>query len=267
MQKRWLGALAASLLATQATAGEVDGDRWKLALGGYILSDFGSTMSWSSASAGVGLAVNPADALGMDFNTTVLRVDGGYRISDAHGITFSWYNINSSGQKTVNEEIPWYPDPIPANAAINSDLKYNIYKIGYLWSFYHNRKVELSVGAGLHVTSLKVTIDANLSGSPVNTENVNTTIPLPVIMMRIGYTISPKWRWSIDNQWFSLNFEDISGSYTDVTARIEYQATRHLALGFGVGSNNLLLRDKGDDYVFTYRNRISGGIVYVATTF
>ena len=86
-------------------------------------------------------------------------------------------------------------------------------------------------------------------------------------MFVIAYRINDKWRWAIDNQWFSMNFERIRGGYNDNTVRVEYQAWKNVSLGFGVGVNNLYIEDANNDYIFKYRNRIAGVMLYVATNF
>ena len=259
--------LGSLLLVSQAVAGEVTGDRWKIGVGGYALSDFDANITLEDANSGAGVSISPIETLGMDFNTTVFRVDGGYRFSDAHSLLFSWYRIASTGTKVLGQDIEWDDILIPATARVSSELKYDIFKLGYLWSFYHNDKVELGVGGGVHVTRLSLLMNATFSGSELETQDVNTTVPLPVVMFVIAYQINDKWRWSIDNQWFSLNFETIQGAYNDNTARIEYQAWDNMSVGLGVGVNNLFIEEANSDYVFRYRNRIAGAMLYVATNF
>jgi len=260
--------LGSLLLASHVVAGEVTGDRWKIGIGGYALSDFDANMTLESAASGAGLSISPIETLGMDFDTTVFRMDGRYRISDAHGLQFSWYRISSNGYKILGKDIEWGEIVIPASAEVNSELKYDIFKLGYLWSFYHNDKVELGVGGGIHATRLSLALQARSSGGThLDTQDVDTTVPLPVVMFMIAYRIDDKWSWSIENQWFSMNFETIRGAYNDSTVRIEYQAWDNVSLGVGLGVNNLFLEDDNGDYIFRYRNRIAGGMLYVATNF
>jgi len=203
----------------------------------------------------------------MDFDTTVFRIDGGYRFSDAHSLQFSWYRISSTGNKIIQDTIEWDDIVIPIGAKVTSELKYDIFKIGYLWSFYHNDKVELGVGGGVHVTRLSLLMNANAGGTELEAQDVDTTVPLPVVMFMIAYQINDRWRWAIENQWFSLNFETIQGAYNDNTVRVEYQAWKNVSLGLGVGVNNLFIEESNSDYIFRYRNRIAGAMLYVATNF
>ena len=203
--------LGALLLASQAFAGNLTGDRGKIGVGGYALSDFDANITLEDADSGAGISISPIETLGMDFNTTVFRIDGGYRFSNAHSMQFSWYRIASTGTKVLGQDIEWDDITIPATATVSSELKYDIVKLGYLWSFYHNDKVELGVGAGVHVTRLSLLMNATFAGTELETQDVNTTVPLPVVMFVIAYRINDKWRWAIDNQWFSMNFERIRG--------------------------------------------------------
>ena len=171
--------LGALLLASQAFARNLTGDRGKIGVGGYALSDFDANITLEDADSGAGISISPIETLGMDFNTTVFRIDGGYRFSNAHSMQFSWYRIASTGTKVLGQDIEWDDITIPATATVSSELKYDIVKLGYLWSFYHNDKVELGVGAGVHVTRLSLLMNATFAGTELETQDVNTTVSLP----------------------------------------------------------------------------------------
>ncbi len=267
MKASWGILLAGLFFAAPALADELAGDRLKIGVGGYALSGFDANITLEDADSGAGISISPIETLGMDFNTTVFRIDGGYRFTRTHSMQFSWYRIASRGTKVLGEDIKWDDITIPATATVSSELKYDIVKLGYLWSFYHNDKVEMGVGAGVHVTRLSLLMNATFAGSELETQDVNTTVPLPVVMFVIAYQINDKWRWVVDDQWFSMNFERIQGSYNDNTVRVEYQAWKNVSLGLGVGVNNLYIEDANNDYVFKYRNRIAGVMLYVAASY
>lgn len=267
MKTAWAVLLVGLLFGIRAVAEEVSGDRWKIGLGGYALSDFDANITLEDTASGAGVSISPIETLGMSFDTTVFRIDGAYRINPAHSMLFSWYRISSTGYKVLGQDIEWDDILIPATAEVSSELTYDIFKLGYLWSFYHNDKVELGVGAGVHVTRLSLTMNATHNGSSLDAQDVATTVPLPVLLFLITYRIDDHWRWYIDNQWFSLNFDSMHGTYNDSTLRLEYQAWDNVSLGFGVGVNNLFIEDSNADYTFKYRNRIAGGMLYVATNF
>ena len=241
--------------------------RLHVGVGGYLLTNFDSGVMLEGTSSGAGIILNPREALDLEFENTVFRFDSLYRFTPNHSIAFSWYRITSSGEKTLKDEIEWGDEVIPVGASVTTTLKYDIYKLGYRWSFHHSDKVELAVGAGLHTTQLTLNLDARTTIGDLDTQDVNTTVPLPVLMFSLGYQINDHWRWSLDNEWFSLDFGDLEGLYIDSTLRLEHRIWKTVHLGAGLGSNVLGLAKKIGDAQFTYTNRIAGGLFYLATDF
>ena len=248
-------------------------DKFSLSIGGYALARYDSNVSLTDPNLGLGASISPQDTLGVNVENTVLRLDGYYRFKPEHALTYSWYSINTNGNKTLQEEFDWVDEDgnsitIPLGAQVVSNLDYDIFKVGYLWSFHHTDKVEIGVGAGLHITRLAVGLNASVTNPPGSAiEQVDTTVPLPVISILLNYHITPKWSWYIKSEAFALKFDKWTGSYRDSTFGIEYRGWKHVALGAGLSSNSLEIEEEDPEYVLKYNNTISGGLIYVATYF
>ena len=247
-------------------------DKFKIAIGGYAVGRYDSTMSLTEPTLGAGVSISPEDTLGLDLKQTVTRLDGYYRFTPKHALTYSWYNINSTGNKTIDEEFEWLDEngnsvTIPIGAQANTDLDYDIYKIGYLYSFYHNDKVELAAGAGLHITSISVALDVDTTSGPLDTKNIKSTIPLPVLSFGLTYHVTPKFMWYLKSEVFAIAIDDWEGVYTDGTLGLEYRFWKNVGLGTGFGTNSLKVTEKTGEYKFSFDNRISGLEIYVAGYF
>jgi len=259
-------------ISSQAKAEEIK-DKFRIAIGGYTIPQYDSAVSLTDAELGAGASINPQNTLGLTFDETVLRLDGRYRFSKTNSLTFSWYSIAADGSKIIDEEFDWVDDnndpiTIPVGASVQSQLDYDIYKIGYLWSFYHTNKVELSLGAGLHITKLSFGINVSDSDQgPLETKDVKSTVPLPVVSFRLGYHITPKFFWYYKSEAFYLAVQDWEGTYTDVTLGMEYRFWEHVSLGTGLGSNSLRISENTSEYKFAYDNRLTGILFYVAGYF
>ena len=256
----------------QAYAEETTPDKFRFAFGGYALVRFDTTISLTAADSGLGASFNPVETLGMNVENQVLRIDGYYRFKPKHALTYSWYSINSDGNRTIDETFEWVDEDgntitVPVGAQVVSNMGYDIYKLGYLWSFHHTDKVEMGVGAGLHITRLALGLDVDTTTGPISTEDVDTTVPLPVVSFVVNYKINPKWAWFIKTELFALKFDKWAGSYRDVTFGVEYRAWKNVALGAGISSNNLELEEDEEDYDLNYNQTIAGGLLYVATYF
>jgi hypothetical protein len=259
-------------MANQVHAEVALPDKFKIAIGGYAVGRYDSTMSLTEPALGVGVSISPEDTLGLDLQQTVTRLDGYYRFTPKHALTYSWYNISSTGNKTIEEEFDWLDENgntviIPVGAQANTVLDYDIYKIGYLYSFYHNDKVELAAGAGLHITRISVALDVDTTSGPIETKDIKSTVPLPVLSLGLTYHVTPKFMWYLKSEVFAISIDDWSGTYTDSTLAMEYRAWKNVGLGLGLGSNSLKIIEEPGDYKFQYENRISGVNLYVAAYF
>jgi len=255
-----------------AQASEAAEDKFRIALGGYSVVRYDSTMSLTDEAVGAGASINPVDAFALDAEQTVFRLDGDYRFNTEHALTYSIYSIKAKGNKILEEDFNWLDEDgntitIPIGANVNASLDYDIYKVGYLWSFHHTDKIELAVGAGLHITRIAIGLDAGGIYTGNEARDVKTTMPMPVFSFSLSYHITPKLQWYLKPEFFALKFDEWDGIYTDISLGMEYRAFEHVGIGLGVGSNSLNLTVKNSDYTFNYDNRVSGLVFYVAGYF
>ena len=118
-------------------AKDKDLQRFRIAVGGYTLANNDSTISLTDTTLGAGVSIDPEDTLGVDMEQTVFKLDGNFRFNNKHMLTYSWYRISSDGSKRLDEEIDWEDEEgnaivIPIGAQVDSVLKYDIFKVGYL---------------------------------------------------------------------------------------------------------------------------------------
>ncbi len=248
-------------------------DKFRFAIGGYALTRFDSTISLTEPNLGAGISISPRDTLGLETDTAVFRIDGYYRFNRKHSLTYSWYSISTEGNKTIEKDFEW-TDPdgntitIPLGAQVVSNLDYDIFKVGYLWSFHHSDKVELAIGGGFHITRLGLALDASTTqpaGRAI--EQVDTTVPLPVVSLVLKYNVTPKFHWYLKTEAFALKFDKWSGSYRDTTLGLEYRAWKNVAIGGGLSANALEIEEEDPKAELKFTNTIAGGLIYVATYF
>ena len=247
-------------------------DKFRIALGGYSVFRYDSLMSLTDTNLGAGISISPEDTLGLKTEQSVVRLDGHYRFTDVHALTFSWYSISSDGNKTLETDFDWIDEngdaiTIPIGASVNTSLDYDIFKVGYLYSFHHTDKVELAVGAGLHMTRVGVGLNAQATGLTGEVSDVSTTLPLPVLSFALVYQVTPKFSWHLKAEFFALEFDKWDGRYTDTTLGMEYRFFKHVGLGIALAGNSLKVTEDTDDYKFDYDNRVTGVLLNVAAYF
>ena len=112
MQKKYFIFLTVLIMAvtSYAHAKEKIPDRFRIALGGFAVVRYDSLMSLIEPNLGAGISISPEDTLGLSTEQVVLRLEGYYRFTKKHAMTYSWYKITSDGSKILGEEFEWLDD-------------------------------------------------------------------------------------------------------------------------------------------------------------
>ncbi len=250
-------------------ADEAVPDDFQLRLGGYLLADQSTDIGVSKSGAGVG--INLQDLFKMETTTQVLRLDGYYRFTPKHAVEVSWYKINNSSLTDANIDFEWGDQNISANGALSTYFNTDIYKVNYLYSFYHNEKVELALSAGLHITKL----DVGFSGSYASDgtvdssgEDVSVTAPLPVIGFRLSYAVFPELSVKYAVDYFFITYDYTKGTLSDSILTVDYRITPHFGMGVGFNSTRMRLEAESDnDLKLNVSHDVAGGLIYGTLNF
>jgi len=243
-------------------------DKWKINVGTMFVTNFETDMQLSPKNIPLALKINTKDQLDMKSDTNAFRLDGYYRFTDTHSMDFSYFSVNSDGKKVINKEIIWDGKTISAGASIDSFFNMDIYKINYVYSFYHNEKVELSLTAGLHITSLDLglgaqgTIDAVPSQKYTSGEAI--TVPLPVFGFKGEYTIIDETLFvNYRAEYFYIEFDDYRGALVNSSMSIEYRFMQNIGIGTGFNVNKILVQMDDGSKKFEAENTLSGVMFYL----
>lgn len=269
---------SAGLLSLAPLAHADGGDRAMMervyvSLGGYSVFRADSTMSLVEKNLGVGAALSPTDTLGLDIETTVLKLDAHYRISPTSHIAASWYRFDTDSSKTLRTSVDWVdPDgnqiTIDAGSEVSSSMLYDIVKVGYYWSFHHTDKVELSFGGGLHISKFEVDLDVKTdsTGNPTTQESrrVAHTVPLPTLGIALNYRINPSLYWFLKAEGFYMKYDDWDGSYSETQLGIEYAIMDNVGIGAALASDSLSASETTSAYKFEYDNKLNGINLFVS---
>ena len=267
---RFLFAVSAAVmfvLSSAVRAGaeeETFPDRFGIRLGGYHIQNADTTMLLGANSLPLGAYIDFHDTLGGDQRSTVFRVDGFYRFNDNHALGFAWYNVSFVGSKVLDRDITWGDVTYPINSQVDSELKFNIYKLNYQYSIFHNEKVELGASIGLFVMH----ITAGISQSSIGETRQTVTAPLPVVGLFADYKFTPRFSIYYNYQLFNLDYEDkYKGSLSDFLLGLEYRLFRNVALGGAFNRFNMNIQAKGSNATLYCNTGWNGGMLYGAVYF
>ena len=242
--------IASGMMFGSASAAEEEAvavafpDTWMLRLGAYIVDGSDTQFSVSSP-INVGTVIDFNRDLGGDSRDTIPRIDAYYRFNPRHRIDFTSFSIDRKGTKTLAIDPPIIINGEDfSGGSLDSDIKYTLYKLGYAYSFYHSPQIELSLSAGLNITSYDLSF-SNAAGGKV--ESAGFTVPLPMFGLRMGYAITPKWSVQYVSEAFFIEFEDtLRGALISYEISTEYKLFKNFAIGAGLARFNANV-DVNDD--------------------
>jgi len=249
--------LAPVFLSTQALADTESPvyafpDKWMIRAGAYVVDGADTQLSINS-DVGIGTSIDYQRDLGGEDGETVPRIDAYYRFNMRHRIDFTAFNVTRTGERTLTLDLTIGDENFAASETVRSEIDYTIYKLGYNYSFYHSPKVELSISAGLNVTSYDLSF-SDSTGARVETADVS--VPLPMFGLRMGYAITPKWNVHYVSEAFFIEIDDaLRGALLNYELNTEYKLFKHFALGVGLVRSGLDV-DVSDD---NWRGSISDG--------
>jgi len=220
-------------------------DPWMIRVGAYIV-DGSSTQFSVSTDATLGAVIDYQKDLGGEDSDTIPRIDAYYRFNERHRIDFTSFSIDRKGTRTLAASVLIDGVLYEVDETLDSDIKYTLYRVGYGYSFYHSPKVELTVTAGLNITSYDLKF-ALQDGSKA--ESAGITVPLPVFGLRMGYAITPKWNVRYVSEAFFIEFDDsFRGAILNFELNTEYRLFEHFALGVGIARIGVSAEVDDDDW-------------------
>jgi hypothetical protein len=233
--------------------------RFNLDVGAFFVTIFDTTVRFDSDSVPVGTIIDVEDTLDVDSSFTTGRIDGFYRFNKAHRLDWTYYTSRRSGEEVVTQNIivgiAGGECVIGAGAASESRLDFDLFKVGYSYSFLNTRKYEMFLGGGLSVRDLDLNIDAEgtLTGCELEDDgstNISSkdVVPLPTVSFGGRWSFTPKWQARWQWQYFALEFGSYKGRSIDTTFQLEHRTFKNV--GFGAGINSFDLRLQGDSSDF-----------------
>ena len=225
---------------------------------GFFLTTFNSDIALSGTGAGVYL--NLEDALGLDSTTKQWRVMGHYRAWRRHHFHFSFYDLSRDADTYLDVSIPnpgneAGPPLVEAGALVESYLDLRVYKIGYSFSFWNDDRVDLGAGLGFHVMDIGAVINVLAEGSVGGDEGSiayrvlgeNTTLPLPVLMLRGNVAITKRVFLKGSFDAFYINLSGFEGLLLDANIAVEGHICRFFGMGLGYNILKIEIEGSGGD--------------------
>lgn len=214
---------------------------------GAFLSSTSTNVRFGS---GLGVTVNVEEALGLEAENQVFRLDTYWRFTDnrRHRVDFSWFSLKREATRKLTDDITINPPnqdeiTLETGTVIDSFFDLDIYQVNYRYSFFQDERLDMSGGIGLYI--MPISFGVSSTGLVDEQGDQSFTAPLPVLNMKIDVLITPKWYFRNSADLFYVEYIGIVGSMTNIRSGIEYNPWKHFGLGAGVDFMHLYLEGNG----------------------
>jgi hypothetical protein len=224
-------------------------EMFKLNLG-YYRPNFSSRVAYGVPTGSLPPNISGEDDLGLDNNLGGARFDGYWRFADRHRLYFGYYQLDRSASRVLAKDIgPIYipllgvNETIQAGSNINTEAKWQVFILGYGYSFYKTETLEVAGQLGLNVAQLGTKISGTLYTSPSNpypgpalTGTIAgsvLTVPLPAIGLSGDWALDDNWRMRGHAGAFKIKIQDVDANVLDAGVAGEYRLYKNFWLGAG----------------------------------
>lgn len=239
-------------------------DRLSLKLGSYSGRDFNTRVRVDSSSGLLGTVLDFEETLQVENSVNVARLDGYYRFKPNHRVDFAYFKFDRTGIVTLQQDVRFEDETFSAGSRVDSLIDSEVYKLGYSYSFIHVSQFEFGVGAGLHITNKKISLEAP---DFAQEEVVDATSPLPVVGFRGEFAFTPKLSISGSAEYFLLTTDEYKGSFTDFLLALEHQTFANVGFGLAFNRINFDLEADYSDLRGEVKIAYNGWLLYVDVGF
>jgi hypothetical protein len=238
-------------------------DKFRVSLGGFYADT--NTSVRLDANTGTGIEINFEDALGIENRKLVGEAAMYWRFGERWHLGADYFSINRSGSRTLSQTVEWGGQTFTAGTNVSAQTKISDLRTTVGYSFFKRPDKEVGVGAGLHWTGLKFSLEE--TSGVVGAESASVTAPLPVVYMYSNVALTDTWAMSTRLDWLSLNYDKYSGSIRAVGFDFIYQPYTHVAFGMGWHAMILGLKVENTDSRIQARLGLQGPAGYVSYSY
>lgn len=263
--------LSLALPATgTAWAGEADllEQPFFVSLGTFIVNT--DTKVALDGQSGAGSTVDLEKTFGDD-TATRIRLDAYWRFAARHKLRAMVFNASADRTRSLSEEIHWGDEVYPVGASVSMERDFSIYELAYEYAFLRRDSWELSASAGVHWTSLKIGLTADLSAGAGGTRSASDSarldLPLPVFGLRGLWNPGGDFWLDASAQIFSLSYDAYDGHLDDLRVAAVWQPRKWLGIGLGYNAFRVNLDVDKERFRGSLEWRYSGPQLFLSGAF
>ena len=242
-----------------------------LDVGGYIPAV--DTRLRVDRAGGSGTVLDLEDDLDFEDRPTFPYALLNLRLGQRWRIEGEYFSIDRDKTTVIDRTLEIGDETFEIGATVNSFFDTDVYRLSLGYAFLKRPNAEMGAALGAHVTTFDLGISAIGSGGNIDTaERADTLAPLPTIGLYGHYAFSPRWLLQGRADYFTLEYEEYSGTLLNFNVGLEFQLAKHVGLGAGyryvdlefTAERTLSVGSVSDDFSGEFQYHYSGPTLYLS---
>lgn len=256
--------------ADEARTNPMD-SKFNLALGGFFLSTDVRVRLNGDETGQPGDDIDFDDTFGIgDFDR--FRLDAMWRIKGKHSVRGTYFTNNRSATNELTRDVDFGDETYPFGAVTTARSELEVLQLSYDYAFRRRDNYELAAGIGVHVIDASLGLDATVTGGGGSAsrelkESGSTGAPLPVLGLRGTWLLPHNFYATALVQYFYVDYDDYTGSLSDLKASVVWQATDHVGIGLGYNDFRFKFRLDKDRFDGKLRWNYGGAMAFVTVMY
>ena len=152
------------------------------------------------------------------------RVEATWNPGRRHALRFVYQPLGFSGTGSFTTPVLFAGGAFISGAPVESDYKFDSYRVTYRYLFYESSTWRLSAGATAFIRDAKV--ELRQAGTTANDSNVGA---VPLLSLNVEYRFAPHWTAIVDAD----GLVAVQGRAIDAAAKIRHDLTDHWSISAG----------------------------------
>lgn len=152
------------------------------------------------------------------------RVEATWHPAHRHALRFVYQPLGFSGTGSCTTPVLFAGGTFTSNSPVDSDYKFDSYRLTYRYLFYESSTWRLSAGATAFIRDAKV--ELRQAGTTASDSNVGV---VPLLSLNVEYRFAPRWTAVADVDGLVAS----QGRAIDAAAKIRHDLTDHWSLSAG----------------------------------
>lgn len=271
MTARGPALLAFAVAAATSAQAQTPGDRLWAEVGVYGPKVDSRARVETSGTGPIGTALDLEADLGLDRRESLPSILIGGRLDSRITVFAEYYALEREGRVSLARDINFDGATYPAQAAVESSLDSDVYRLLIGYSFIRRARFEMGAALGVHATDFEVAVAGEAS---VGNAGVQTTVrrrdllaPLPTLGFYGSMEVAPRLFLGKRFDFMSLKIADYDGRLVNAQINLSYRPFDRVGVGIGYRHVNYRVDVEKERWQGRLRYKFSGPNIFLQVGF